>query len=105
MDIVRPFKETENGNQYALMVICMLTNYIFMIPIRSKSTEYIIKAYLTGVYSIFRGSKYILSDCGSQFTSKQFDVLAKELGFIQIYTSPYTLTGNHLSENSYTITN
>ena len=32
----------------------------------------IIKAYLTGVYSTFGGSKYILSDRGSECTSKQF---------------------------------
>ena len=69
----------------------MLTNYIFMIPIRSKSTENAIKAYRTGVYSTFRGSKCILSDCGSECTSKQFDSLVKELGFIKIYTPPTPL--------------
>ena len=34
MDLVDPYGETENENQYALTVICMLTNYIFIIPIR-----------------------------------------------------------------------
>ena len=72
MDLIDPYRETENGNQYALTVICMLTNYVFMICIRLKSTEEVIKAYLTGVYYIIRGSKYILSDCGSKCTSKQF---------------------------------
>ena len=50
------------GNHYALTVICMLTNYVFMIAIRSKSTEEVIKPYLTDVYSTFRGSKYILTE-------------------------------------------
>ena len=77
IDLVGPYRETENGNQYALIVICMLTNYVFMISIRSKSTKDIIKAYLTGVYSTSRGSKYILSDSGSGFTSKQFDFWQK----------------------------
>ena len=49
----------------------MLTNYTFMIPIRSKSTEEGIKAYLTGMYSTFGGNHYILSDRGSEFTVKQ----------------------------------
>ena len=53
MDLVGPYREMENGNQYALMVICMLTNYVFLIPIRSRNTKDIIKAYLTGVYSTF----------------------------------------------------
>ena len=69
-DVVGPYRETETGNQYALTVICMLANYVFMIPIRSKSTKEVIKAYLTGVYSTFGGSKYILSYQGSECTRK-----------------------------------
>ena len=38
MDLLGAYHETEQGNQYAMIVICMLTNYEFMIPIRSKST-------------------------------------------------------------------
>ena len=53
MDLIGCYRETENGNQYALMAICMLTNYVFMIPIRSKSNEDVIKEYFTGVYSTF----------------------------------------------------
>ena len=53
MDFLGPYQETEKGNQYALAVICMLTNYIFMIPIRSKGTEDIIKSYLTAMYHTF----------------------------------------------------
>ena len=64
----------------------MLMNYVFMIPIRSKSTEEVIKAYMTGMYSTFWGSKYILSEIGREFTSKQFTFLANELGFIKVYT-------------------
>ena len=93
MDLVGLYKESENGNQYALMVICMLTNYIFMIPTRSKSTEKVIKAYLTGIYSILRGRKYFLSDCDCKFTRKQFAFLAKVLGFYKVCTSPFTPTG------------
>ena len=76
----------------------MVTKYIFIIPIRSKSTEEGIKAYLIDVYFTFGGSKYILSDWSSEFTSKQFTFLAKELGFIKVYMSPYTTTGNSIIE-------
>ena len=69
-----------------------------MIPIRSKSTKGVIKAYLTGVHSTFGGSKYILSNEASEFTGKQFTFLAKELGIIKVYTSPYTPTGNSVIE-------
>ena len=69
----------------------MLTNYVFMIPIRSKSTEEVIKACLTDVCSTFGGSKYILNDCDSEFTSKQFTFLTKELGFINFIHHPTPL--------------
>ena len=69
MDLLGLYNETENVNQYALTVFCMLTNYVFMVPIRTKTTEDIINAYLKHVYSIFGGSKYILSNWGGEFTS------------------------------------
>ena len=50
---------------------------------KNKITEDIIKTCLKNVYSTFEGSKYILSDTGGEFTSKQFTWLAKELGFIK----------------------
>ena len=91
MDLGGPYRETENSNQYALTVICMLINYVFMLPITSKSTEDVIKAHLTWEYSTFRGSKYILSDCSSEFTNKQFEFLAKELGLIKFIQPPTPL--------------
>ena len=72
-----------------------------MITIRSKRTEEVIKAYLTGVYYTFRGSKYILSDRESEFTSRQFTWLANELGFIKVYTSPYMPTVYSVIEQTH----
>ena len=43
-----------------------------MISIRSKSMKELIKAYLIGAYSTSGGTKYILSDRGSESTSKEF---------------------------------
>ena len=97
MGLLGPYSETENENQHALTVVCMLINYVFMIPIKSKTTEDIINAYLTNVYSMFRGNKYILSARGSEFTW-----LAQELGFIKVYTSPYCPTSNSVIERTHT---
>ena len=55
----------------------MFTNNAFMIPIKSKSIEKVIKSYLKDVYSVFGGNKYILSDRGGNFTSKQSAWLVK----------------------------
>ena len=97
------YSEMENGNQYALTAICMLSNmfYVFLVPIRTKTTDDVIKAYLKNVYSTFGGSKYILSDRGGKFTSQQFAWLTKDLGFIKVYTSPYTPAGNSVIKRTH----
>ena len=56
MDLLFLYLETENENQYALSVICMLTKYALMIPIKSKAKEEVIKAYLKHVHFVFRGT-------------------------------------------------
>ena len=60
--------------------------------------EKIIKAFLKNVYSVFRGSMYILCDRGGEFASKQFTWLAKELEFTKVYTSPHTHARNLVIE-------
>ena len=76
----------------------MLTNYFFMIPIRSKTTTEVIKAYLKDVYCTSGGSIYILRDRGGGFTSEQFAWLYNILGFIKVSTFPHTLKGSLLIE-------
>ena len=102
MDLLYPYSEMESGNQYALIIICMLTNYVFMTPIKTKTTEdVIINAYLKHVYATFSSSKYIHSDRGSRFFCKQFTWLANELGFTKVYTSSYIPTGNSVIERTH----
>ena len=61
MDLLGPYSKTERGNQYVLTIICMLTNYVFMILIKTKTTLKVLNAYLKYVYAPIGGSKYILS--------------------------------------------
>ena len=84
----------EKGNQDTLTAICMLINYVFMVPITTKTTKDVINAYVNHVYSTFGQSKDVLSDRDEKFTSKQFTWLAKELLFTKVYTSLYTPAGN-----------
>ena len=53
------------------------------------------------MHFIFRGSKYILSDIGSEFTSKQLTWLTNKLGSIRVYTLPDTPTGNSIIERTH----
>ena len=66
--------------KYALNVICMLSDYIFCVPLYTKTAEEVIQAYIGSIYAKFGGSSKILLDNGTEFKNKLFDQMAKELG-------------------------
>ena len=96
MDLIGEFHPlTTKKNRYALTVICMLTGYIFCIPLRTKTIEEVIQAYIDNIYSKFGGSIKILSDNGTEFKNKISEHVAKELGVVhKRYTPPYHPTSN-----------
>ena len=71
MDLIGEFHPpSSKGNRYALTVICMHTGVVFCIPLKTKSTEDVVRAYIDRVYSQFRGSENILTDNGTKFKNK-----------------------------------
>ena len=57
MDLIGEFHPpTSRQQQYALTVICMLTGYVFCVPLKIKMAGEVIQAYIDNVYSKFGGS-------------------------------------------------
>ena len=57
MDLIGEFHPpTTKGKRYALTVICMLTGYVFCIPLKTQTTEEVLQVYIDHVYSKFSGS-------------------------------------------------
>ena len=80
MDLIGEFHPpTSKGKRYALTIICMLTGYVFCIPLKTKTAEEVLQAYIDNMYSKFGGSLKILSDNGTEFKNKIFEQVAKEL--------------------------
>ena len=96
MDLIGEFHPpTTKGKRYALTVIGMLTGYVFCIPLKTKTAEEVLQAYIDNVYSKFGGSIKILSDNGTEFKNKIFEQVAKELGVVyKLYTPPYHPASN-----------
>ena len=68
----------------------MHTSYIFCIPLKTKTAEEVVQAYLCHVYSKFGGSKKILSDNGTEFKNKLFKEVPDQLGVeYKVYKPPY----------------
>ena len=96
MDLIGEFHPpTAKKNRYALTVICMLMGYVFCVPLKTKTAEEVIQAYINNIYSKFGGSMKILSDNGTEFKNKIFEQVAKELGVEhKLYTPPYHPASN-----------
>ena len=96
MDLLGEFHPpTTKGKRYALTVIHMLTGYVFCIPLKTKTAEEVLQAYVDNVYSKFGGSMKILSDNGTEFKNKIFEQVVKELGDVyKLYTPPYNPASN-----------
>ena len=50
MDLIGEFHPASSkGNRYALTAICMLTGFTFCIPLKSKTAEDVVSAYLNHI--------------------------------------------------------
>ena len=68
----------------------MHTSFVEAISIQDKRTESVIKAYIKNVYTYKGGSKFILTDRGSEFSSEAMSYIAEQLGFTKVYASSYS---------------
>ena len=71
MDLTGEFHPpTSRKHSYALTAICMLTGYVFCVPLKTKTAEEVIQAYIDNVYSKSGGSLKMLCDNGTEFKKK-----------------------------------
>ena len=96
MDLIGEFyPPSKSGHKYALTVICMLTGYVFCIPLKTKQASEVVQAYIDNVYAKFGGSLKILSDNGTEFKNRLFEQVANELGVkYKNYTATYRPSSN-----------
>ena len=91
MDFIGEFyPPSQQGHRYALTLIYMHTSYVFCIPLKTKTAQEVVQAYMRHVYSKFSGGEKILSDNGTEFKNTLFEDVAKKLGVeYKVYTPPY----------------
>ena len=88
MDLIGKYFKISSGHKYALTVICMLTGYVFCIPLKTKTAEEIVDKYLAHVAFTFGNSRKILSDNGMEFKNALFEEVTKKLGVERKIYSP-----------------
>ena len=87
MDIVGPLEKSSAGYQYILVICDYATRYPEAFPLQSINTQKLISA-LVQLFSRAGIPEEILTDQGTNFTSRLMGQLHKELGITAVSLSP-----------------
>lgn len=88
MDCVGPLPRTKSGNQFLLTLMCASTRYPEAIPLRKITSSSVVKA-MTKFFSTFGLPRVIQTDQGTNFQSKLFKQVLKELNIQHTVSSAY----------------
>lgn len=97
MDMVGPLPRTKAGNRYVLVVCDYATRYPEAIPVKSMEAD-VIADELVAIFSRMGLPDEILSDQGTNFTSKLMRNVCELLKIHKLQTSPYHPQCNGLVE-------
>ena len=95
-------KEIRNANsayKYAYTLIDILTNYVFLIPVKDICGKTLVHEYIYKVYLPFGRTEKFLLDNGTSFINEHWRNLAKALTFTHIQSSPRNPRANSCIEN------
>ena len=96
MDLIGEFHPpTSHSHCYALTAVCMLTGFMWCIPLNSKKADKVVKAYLDHIYSLFGRSVKILTDNETELKNQLFkEVVSKLDTEFSIHSPPYRQQSN-----------
>lgn len=88
VDCVGPLPRTKSGNKFLLTVMCSATRFPEAIPLRKITAPAVVKA-LVKFFSLVGLPKVVQTDQGTNFMSKVFAQVVKELDIAHCYSSAY----------------
>ena len=98
-DIVGPFTKSRSNNfMYILTAICPSSHFCWAIPLRTSTASVV----ADGLISVFKDSgipREILTDRGTQFSSKIVKHVCSHFGIHQLKTASYCPQSNGILEH------
>ena len=88
MDIIGPLPKSRSGKRYVLVICDYATRYLEAVAMRSIDAEHVAEELVT-VFSRVGAPREILTDQGTNFTSRLLSELYRLLHVHPIRTSPY----------------
>jgi hypothetical protein len=89
IDLLGPLPKTAHGNRYLLVISDRFSKLTRTVPLRTTTALVVAKAFCTHWVYAYGIPKFLLSDNGTQFTSKFFLEVCRELGIAKVFTTAY----------------
>ena len=78
IDFAGPLIETKRGNKYVLVCIEHFTKWVELIPLPSKSSAHVARAFLENIISRYGVPAVVLTDQGTEFQGEFQSLLSKQ---------------------------
>ena len=98
MDTIE-IRDVDSAYKYTFILIDMLINYMFIIPVKDICRKTLVHEYIYKVYLPFGRTEKFLSDNSTSFINEHWKNLAKALAFTHIQSSPRNPRANGCIEN------
>ena len=98
MDFCRPYKKSDEGNQYVLVIIDQFTKWVELIPCKSATAAVVLDAFYKNVICRSGVPEQLLTDNGSHFLNYLVEVLCQVFGCFKAYSAPYYPEGDGQAE-------
>lgn len=107
LDTIGPLPTSDQGNKYAVTMICDLSKYLIIAPIPDKEAPTVAKAIFTNFVLTYGLPRQIRTDLGSEYVNKVFTELTSLLDISHNTSTPHhhqtvgTVERNHRVLNEY----
>lgn len=107
IDTIGPLPMSENGNKYALTMMCDLSKYMIPVAIPNKEAKTVAKSIFINLILVYGPIKIIMSDQGKEFVNSVLNELCLLLNIEHVKSTPYhhetlgSVERNHRVFNEY----
>lgn len=107
IDTIGPFTKSDNGNLYAVTIICDLSKFLVTSAIPNKEAKTVAQAIFTDFILKYGLMKNMLSDLGTEFKNAVMKEICNLLKVNQLFSTPYrhqtlgSIERNHRVFNEY----
>lgn len=101
LDVVGPLEITLTGYKYILSIMDDLSRYFNAYPMKTQDAATLCQIFINNILAHHKTPKIIVTDNGSNFTSKEFTKLCKLFGIKKMHTTAYHPQSNGALERAH----